>query len=316
MLLLGLCIVLRSSTWAIHIESMDQNGNLVWYGSQSGTVCHIDSTTNLADPWGWQPHEWVYTTSLVSHITVPAHTTIFYRVVGPQDSSLVTNVFDATNGLVAHYRLNGNILDSSGNDYHGTAIDTSYTYDRFWSSSAAVYFDGDDDYLQLPSNITVNSDMTVSFWLKAQRANTNTDAFFGAYLVSRDMESSLLPRDWRICLGEGTHILFNTGQGTHPETPSAQITSITSLSLSSWYHVAAIVSASQQMKYLYINGVLEAQSECSELPFENTYVPITVGRNSSLEAERLEDYNGMIDDIRIYNRPLSDAEVYALSLIH
>ena len=77
-----------------------------------------------------------------------------------------------TNGLVAHYPLDGNAQDVSGNNNHGTIQgDITPCEDRFGNSNSAFSFDRVNDYVQLDlingeNQININDGAltTVAFW--------------------------------------------------------------------------------------------------------------------------------------------------------
>jgi hypothetical protein len=86
------------------------------------------------------------------------------------------------------------------------------------------------------------------------------------------------------------------------------------ISIGPWYHVAVSYDRSNlaNVPVFYINGVKHPTATLSmpsgtPPPFTGTG---TIGNNSSLNRA----WNGLIDDLRIYDRVLSDSEVFTLSL--
>lgn len=60
-------------------------------------------------------------------------------------------------GLVSFYTFNGNANEITGNGLNGVPQNgPQLTTDRFGNPNSAYYFDGIDDYIQIPSNSTVN----------------------------------------------------------------------------------------------------------------------------------------------------------------
>ena len=66
-------------------------------------------------------------------------------------------IADLNEGLVAYYPFNGNAIDESGNGNDGTVTGASLTTDRLGDENSAYYFDGDNDY------IIVNEDNSLDF---------------------------------------------------------------------------------------------------------------------------------------------------------
>ena len=74
-----------------------------------------------------------------------------------------------------------------------------------------------------------------------------------------------------------------------------------------WHHVAGTFDGNQLR--LYIDGGL-ANSMDYTGSIASTTFPVNIGRNSQ-ETDRL--YRGAIDEIRIYNRALSEGEIIFLA---
>ena len=55
-----------------------------------------------------------------------------------------------TSGMVSYYPFNGNANDESTNNFNGTVIGASLTFDRFNQPNSAYNFDGIDDYIHFP----------------------------------------------------------------------------------------------------------------------------------------------------------------------
>ncbi|MFZ0033784.1 MAG: LamG domain-containing protein, partial [Sedimentisphaerales bacterium] len=73
-----------------------------------------------------------------------------------------------------------------------------------------------------------------------------------------------------------------------------------------WHHVAGTYDGNEVK--LYIDGVLKATTAHSGTIGTNTY-NVNIGTNSQY-PERL--YNGLIDDVRIYDKALSQAEIASI----
>ncbi len=67
---------------------------------------------------------------------------------------------------MAYYPFNGNADDESGNENHGTVYGATLTEDRFGNADSAYYFDGTNDYIEIPS-VNPTSAITVSAWVKS-----------------------------------------------------------------------------------------------------------------------------------------------------
>ncbi len=71
-------------------------------------------------------------------------------------------------GLLAHYKLDGNANDASGNDLHGTINGTlTGTTDRFGITNGAMHFNGSSHIIVSDNFILKPKNITISLWVKA-----------------------------------------------------------------------------------------------------------------------------------------------------
>jgi hypothetical protein len=76
--------------------------------------------------------------------------------------------------------------------------------------------------------------------------------------------------------------------------------------LNTWYHVAGVYDASKQTLDIYVNGVLDNGQLWGAVPASQMVSPA----NANI-GRRTGGYNikGIIDDLRIYNVPLTQAQI-------
>ena len=83
------------------------------------------------------------------------------------------------NGLVAHYKLDGNALDASINKNHGSVFQAKSALDRNGKSGGALSFDGIVDYVSLPDvdnlDFSINQDFSISIWVKVDSLQKDLD---------------------------------------------------------------------------------------------------------------------------------------------
>ena len=75
-----------------------------------------------------------------------------------------------------------------------------------------------------------------------------------------------------------------------------------------WYYVAGVYDATAQTLDIYVNGVLDNGPLRGTIPSSqlNSPVNVNIGRRSGGLY-----FNGIIDEMRVYNRALSQAEIHA-----
>jgi hypothetical protein len=203
-----------------------------------------------------------------------------------------------TNGLVAYYTFNGNANDTSGNSNNGIAINgVSYVSSPLGSAAS---FNGNSQYISLPNSITMNEDLSVTFWINTSDSNPNQFPG-GEFLVSRDL-SGYVP-DWNICLGQGRKIQFDTA--------GIELVSTTDLDSNKWVQVACVADSASQVKKVFVNGQEVASTNWIPNAFINNSIPIFLGA-STVDTSGHAFLTGEMADLRIYNRALSTNEVAQL----
>ena len=226
-----------------------------------------------------------------------------------------TPITTLNDGLVAYYPFNGNANDESGNGNNGTVNGATLTSDRFGNSEKAYSFDGITNYISIPHSESINcSNVTISTWFNAQdfvgEANQNT-------LVSK-REYSGWGNSYEIGLGKDPNTCFSnpncenaiyTGYTTNNLNYINVFSSNSSLQTNNWYHFVYIHD--NNYVSIFLNGVrvFLGQSPGS-LPTNNT-LPVWLGARPGGGGRHF--FNGKLDDICIYNRALTEAEITYLA---
>lgn len=215
---------------------------------------------------------------------------------------------DTTNlntGLLAYYKLDGNVADSSGQNKHGTAIG-GITYSTGKKGQAA-YFDGIDDYIQTNAKILKNqANFSVAGWLKLDQATVNNKMFN----IYRENNNGWYGQGIDISLGKfGTNNYMqiegtwcrNLGAGMFPYATFSD-----TISTGIW-HCFALTRANDSLK-LYINGNLvdKKPNNFLDTPLING---ILGGWYFNNDPNHSGFKSGYLDDIRFYNRALTASEV-------
>lgn len=225
-------------------------------------------------------------------------------------------------GLVAYYPFNGNANDGSGNGNNGTVYGATLTSDRFGNPSSAYDFDGTDDYIYVPSDGGLSFDAssqsyTISLFFFVDSFN---NAIGGNLDLIKDREIGI--NTWT---SYGISVL---AEPHHPEKIkylhsgiwktgySYNVLSSYIMEANQWYHVAIVVKAGQTLS-LYING--QYNNFISLEGITNTKGNtggITIGAGyypaGPYVPEGLQIFNGIIDEVRMYNRALTEEEIEVL----
>jgi hypothetical protein len=206
-------------------------------------------------------------------------------------------------GLVAYYPFNGNAQDESGNENHGEAYNVELTKDRFRNKDSAYLFVPEQkSYIDLGFiDLNLNEDFTFSVW--AYPTPGKADPRIISY--GRDSGFEILINNWNTWTGkpenEMGQFAFNFGHWSNrtviaDDTPKYD----------KWYFVT-VVKEGENLKY-YLNGDFIISKEYTN-EANTGGLPLNVGRKSNWEDDW---WSGVIDDLRIYNRPLSGEEISLL----
>jgi len=209
-----------------------------------------------------------------------------------------------TDGLVAYYPFNGNSNDASGNGNHGTvAGDVTGIVDRFGRQDAAYRFPGVDG----PHGVTLpgglinigQQEYTISMWFNMLDFSKPTQA-----LLSTDPHTGIAIG---FDINRPGYLIFNLGPGgtafwdaLYQHGPKNDYIA------GEWYHVALTKGATEYV--LSVNGTADAVVNLPQsASYDDDVVPL-------LGGDSLANFviNGSIDDVRIYNRALSEADIAAL----
>lgn len=204
------------------------------------------------------------------------------------------------NGLLGWWRLNGNGADSSPNGYNGTLSNTTNAVGQNSVAANALSFAGtSSSNVTVPHNNALNTEPeTFSFWMRptawisvsasdiiTKRDNLNS-GYFIAYLNANNV------------------LAFDCGGS---QSGNRWVTSYTP-PLNSWSHIVFTCST-QSGVALYVNGTKVGSRSTINRSAISTTSPLKFGQDSSTLSQF---YDGTLDDIRIYNRVLSEGEAAAL----
>lgn len=212
---------------------------------------------------------------------------------------------DARSGLVAYYPFNGNTLDESGNDNHGTSNGgVSFTSDRFGVLNSAGKFNGTDGYISVPGKNFTSQDFTISLHINPNLVQTNlvgiidkgynpansgNNSLFKNWIIRKNNPSST---DFSFCFSSPSGIIESSGF---------------TLTANTWTHL--VVTKNGASIRIYKNGLLMVDEIESSSTINMNVHSILIGGVGSENNY----FNGLLDDIRIYNRYLSADEVSTLN---
>jgi hypothetical protein len=207
--------------------------------------------------------------------------------------------------LKGYYPFNGNANDESQNTYNGIIYGAGLVADRFGNPSKAYEFNGVDNWIDIGNNV-LNGARTISVWFKPGQI-INSSLTDSTALIYRDVDGTASEAGFVFKQGTGKLIFRIRLDSKNYQLESDN----TEWMQDTWYHALGTVDGTTGMK-LYINGVLQSDADPLMVSaVKNRSEKTGVGRWGK---SGLGYFKGVLDDIRIYTRSLTEAE--ALELFH
>lgn len=175
-------------------------------------------------------------------------------------------------------------FDSSGNRNAGTPTGTTVIEGRV---GRARSFSGQDDYITVPT-INISKEITVAAWVYSDNFAQN------GFIVTKNPVNT----QWALFL-ESDGLVKWRGSGIEKKVECA------APSNKAWHHIAAKQKGTSGS--LYVDGILRASGPVA--PIGNAPSSISIGR---FDTTGFNYFVGRIDEVRIYDRALSDAEISEL----
>jgi hypothetical protein len=211
-----------------------------------------------------------------------------------------------SSGLVGHWTFDGsnlvqNATDSSGLGNHGRLRSFTSTTTTSGPLGQALTFDGIDDYIRVEdaNSLDSTSEVTLSVWVKA---NSWTGEGGGiASLIKKDSNYLLRKDTVAGSGGTGVKILWWDGSNVRyvkANTPSVGV----------WHHIVGVASGNDASR-VYVDGVSVGGAAGTLTALSRVLTNILEIGSGGFGAE---SFDGIIDDVRIYNRALSVDEVKRL----
>ena len=213
--------------------------------------------------------------------------------------ALAANEVDGLNGLVGHWTLDSTTITNSLSEpqISGT-LNGNVTLENGIIGNSLKFDASQSTYLTINSQPELTTDQfTCAVWINCQEVWDNSSTTSYKYLMSK---STWNDRAGFLLMGKNNGTLvFRTYDGTSYGWQSREIV-IPFLNYVDWVHVAAVNDATQLR--LYINGTLVAEKTVADDYLDHAGGDLKIGQS----------FTGMMDDVRFYNRPLTDRQIQTL----
>ena len=156
----------------------------------------------------------------------------------------------------------------------------------------ALSFDGIDDYVSIPSNVTNLSTFTLEVWINP------------ANIPDTENSAILCTNAWNPDNGGSVHFQFEKGYvilavaSNAPPWPSMK----TKLTTNSWQHVAVTYDANNGRVCFYLNGVLDTRIDATLAPAKFSDAHIGAWNNQRY-------FDGKLDELSIWSTVRTPGEI-------
>ncbi|MBI1899225.1 MAG: DUF1553 domain-containing protein [Acidobacteria bacterium] len=226
---------------------------------------------------------------------------------------------DPRDGLLAHYELDGNLLDSSGQYRHGRALGSEVAFPAGQIAKAADFTVDTRVDLGAAGGFDSNDRFTIALWARST-APKSSGAELSQYGVLQKIEPDDTRRGWELTVDDsepigdlkrGSHFYFRMIHRWPDEV--LEVRTRQRLQAGAWHHLAIEHDGSGKAAgvKLHLNGEpLEVQVLRDALagPIKNA-APLGIGIGGVTRP-----YRGQLDDIRLYGRLLSGSELASLAV--
>ncbi|MFA5132768.1 MAG: LamG domain-containing protein [Candidatus Paceibacterota bacterium] len=283
---------LSSGTYTYYGWANDTSGNIGQTAARTLTVDTVAPSISFTSP-----------TKLSNEST---NQNSLYVNVSVNDSSNMTAFIDYNRSLVGWWRFNNEagenstfVRDWSSYGNNGTC---SGSYCPAWTSSGrfggAYQFDGYNDYVYTVSfngQPTGNVPVTVEAWIKpAEFTRQHNFVCLGHDSAMATAYGLYTTTDGKVAVGFSSWLGEAVGN--------------TSLETGLWYHIIGVYNGSTNK--VYVNGLLDKTVNYSSgnISAGRMYVGVWCNYEASIKTVQ---FNGSIDEVRIYNRVISSEEINA-----
>ncbi|MHA2252410.1 MAG: LamG-like jellyroll fold domain-containing protein, partial [Candidatus Kariarchaeaceae archaeon] len=195
-------------------------------------------------------------------------------------------------GLISHWKLESNANDSYGTN-NGTWTGESYGNGKIGTAGS---FNGSNAYISL-SDITIGQELTISTWINADSNDAGTwSGIFGAYSETKFIHLQLSSSNTINYYVYGKSLGNASGYDYSND-------------FDEWHHIALVVGNSTIK--LFIDGVEEDSISSNSNTITSTTNSVSIGRVYA--SSRM--FDGLIDDVRLYNRVLNENEISKLAMM-
>lgn len=220
-----------------------------------------------------------------------------------------------TEGLIAHYEFDegsGDTLADSAGGVDATRNGPSWVTDSPLVGDASLLFDGSSDTASTSGTNahafdTSSATFTVSAWV-SHNSVTGGQSYMARY------DSSNSEKEWLFSNEDG-EVRFSGYEGGGSTTRLDVRSTSTPLTTTDAHHVVAVVDIGNNAVTIYVDGDEQPTEHVGDggiTDMDSTGTQTRFGHIKGTDGNILQHYDGVLDDVRLYDRKLSESEVQDL----
>lgn len=228
---------------------------------------------------------------------------IFFMLFG--NVSYASNA-ELLKGQILYVACNGEVADQSDMKHPVENNGATFVSDRLGKEGRACFFDS-SDYLRVPQNPVFNlSNFTIAAWVLVEGSSVN-----GARAIVSNYDrypESITYQHYGIGMtaSGAASVFYDNGSGLEGAKDVG-----TSLANGEWHHVTAVFQSGVNVA-LYVDGELKRYSSAIMPEIISPTGDLFIGRGGGSELIE-KKWIGSLDEVRVFNRALSEDEVNQLS---
>lgn len=229
-------------------------------------------------------------------------------------SNTVFSQVDLNLGLRAYYPFSGNANDVSGNNNNPVFNNATLVADRFGNPASAYAFNGTSSYMRIPNSPSLNTTnrMSISAWVKVTGFYQGTchdnnilmkgisDQTNNIYLLRFSDNIFFNHTQCSVPIPDETHQMFWGHYCTTPVPPNQY------LQRDVWYSVIWTYDGTTTATYVNCARTIQGTGSLTFTNTEDLYFGKTIIPNYPYW------FNGVLDEVRIYDRVLTMDEINVL----
>jgi uncharacterized repeat protein (TIGR02543 family) len=196
----------------------------------------------------------------------------------------------------------GGTADDSWGSFDGTLVNGPAWRPSGGQIDGALQFDGANDYVDIGTmDIPDGPGLSIAFWIRADDFDHPNGRF-----VSKTRGTAETDHYWMVSTVNSTGLRFRLKAGgvtTTLETSTGQV------QMGQWYHITATYDGAKMR--IYRNGTVVAETTKTGIVDTNSAAYAALGNQPAGAGTDLA-FDGLLDDVRIYDRALTSTEIGSL----